>query len=135
MFVIAFVVLYDFGVFKNMFSAMAHDAVFLGNNESENMFFLKDSNNLMYILTNSEKIPVSVPAPEIKKAEEKNNEPKTDNQIAVIDENEPDNVDFSKEKSSISVVNNNIIVSNAAKKSFNIERLLNIPLNYKKTEA
>lgn len=126
--VLGITILCTSGLIGGMFRAMAYDSVFI-NDESKlkNMMSFEISEiiphltNSTYNAYDSKTLPQTV-STEVKKEEEKS-------------VNEPANVDFSKEKSTISVSAKDIIVSNAAKKSFDIPTLLSMPLSYTKTQG
>lgn len=131
--VLTFVFLVSSGILGNVFRSMAYDAVF-ANEEN----FLKnavsfDTGEMICKLTNS--------APKAKIEEEtkketlvaKNEEKNEKGNIEISEE--PQNVDFSKEKSQKSVTADNIIVTNGAGKNFGINALLSLPLAYTKNDG
>ncbi len=135
-FIAVVVLLYNFGVIKNTFNAMAREAVFLDSmNDFSDMLIPKNSTAIC-MLTNSGEYSANKNNKNSVATQEENVIKNEDGDIESENtENEPYNVDFSKEKSSISVVNNNIIVSNAANKSFDIDNILSLPLQFKKTDG
>ena len=132
-FIIVSLLLFNLGIVKNTFNAMARETVFMEKRQDLSDIIIPKNSAVICMLTNSQGKNNNIVKDNIKPKEETNK--KTENENVKKIENEPANVDFSKEKSSISVVNNNIIVSNAAKKSFDINSILSLPLQFKKTEG
>ena len=130
-FIIISLLLFNLGIVKNTFNAMAREAVFMEKRQEFSDIIFPKNSEVICMLTNSQGKNISI-AKDNKKSQKEIENEKTEVEKT---ENEPANVDFSKEKSSISVVNNNIIVSNAAKKSFDINSILSLPLQFKKTDG
>ncbi len=129
--VVLVLIFLNFGVINTAFNAMAKEAVFTEKKGSLTGFFLPKNEAIICMLTNSELKNTNTEIRTAVLKEKEENKKEEVREVPQVIENEPDNVNFSKEKSSISVTNNNIIVSNAAKKSFNIENLLSMPLSFK----